>query len=78
MQYCLQTADQVVKDGLVKVRYPQLLGNLEGLLAAWSPKNAMKFLEAEHDVLSVSPKNPGFQDVGAATILKKHNIARIF
>ena len=66
--YCLQAAQEAVDKGLVKVLNPALSENLEYMLAQWSPKGAMEFLEGEHDLVRDFPKKPDLQSVGNAVL----------
>ena len=52
---------------------PQLLDNLEVFLAEWSPENAMKFLEGEHDLMRDIPENSDLLDVGHAVLQQLHS-----
>ena len=75
--YCLQAADEAIKTGKLKVRYPHLIENLEAFLALWSPENALKFLlgegDQEHDLMSDFPKKPDLLSLGSAVLEQLHS-----
>ena len=73
LMYCLQAAYECIQRGIIETRYPQLSENLEALMYQWSPKNVIKFLQGEHDLVTDLPKGPLVGDVASAVLEQLHS-----